>query len=94
MHVYHLEVTTVLLSNNNLHFLARFSSYGVDREGQPPVEDNSANEVVVPETNCPLSPTQLAELHALYDIPLSPNDNFSINLLVNVLQFVENNVTV
>ena len=40
------------------------ASYGVDWDGPPPVDGNSTNEVVVPETNCPLSPTQLAELHA------------------------------
>ena len=39
-----------------------------------------------------LLPTQLADLHALYD-PLSPDDNFSVDLFLNVLQFVESNPT-
>ena len=70
---------------------ALFLGYGVDWDGPPPADDDNAGEVVVPETNCPLSPTQLAELHALYD-PFSPDDNFSVNLFLNVLQFVENNL--
>ena len=71
-------------------FRALFSTYGVDWEGSPlsDVSDNS-DVVAILQTRCPLSPSQLAELHALYD-PLSPTDDFAVNMYLNVLQFVQN----
>ncbi len=47
--------------------------------------------VVVPDTQCPLSANQLAELQSLYD-PMQASDNFAINMYSDVLQFVQNQI--
>ena len=65
-----------------------FETYGIDWIGPQAGDDN---DVIVPETRCPLSPTLLTELHALYD-PLGQRDDFHICLYLNVLRFVEDNV--
>ena len=60
---------------------------GIDWEGPPPLDDDTT--VIVPETRCPLSTRQLAELQSLYD-PLN-NDachDYGISLYLDVVEFV------
>ena len=67
-------------------FQALFATYGVDWSG-PPASDVLHNDtVVVPDTNCPLTPTEMAELQSQYN-PLGPCDDLSINMYLDVLQF-------
>ena len=94
LYLYYIRVASPV--DDHKHFLyfslfqALFSTYGVDWEGPPPSDDSDNSDVVaVPQTSCPLSPPQLAELHALYD-SLSPTDDFAVNMHLNVLHFVQN----
>ena len=65
---------------------ALFATYGVDWSGPPPSDVVSNDTVVVPDTNCPLTPTEMAELQSQYT-PLGPCDDLSINMYLDVLQF-------
>ena len=67
-------------------FQALFATYGVDWSGPPPSDVLSNDTVVVPDTNCPLTPTEMAELQSQYN-PLGPCDDVSINMYLDVLQF-------
>ena len=67
-------------------FQALFATYGVDWSGPPPSDVLSNDTVVVPDTNCPLTPTKMAELQFQYN-PLGPCDDVSINMYLDVLQF-------
>ena len=67
-------------------FQALFATYGVDWSGPPPSDVLSNDTVVVPDTNCPLTPTEMAELQSQYN-PLGPCDDLSINMYLDVLQF-------
>ena len=62
------------------------ATYGVDWSGPPPSDVLSNDTVVVPDTNCPLTPTEMAELQSQYN-PLGPCDDVSINMYLDVLQF-------
>lgn len=65
-----------------------FYTYGIDWDGPPPLDLNNSS-VVIPEINCPLSSSELVELHSLYN-PLSSCSDFGINVYLDVLTFVEN----
>ena len=65
---------------------ALFATYGVDWSVPPPSDVVSNDTVVVPDTNCPLTPTEMAELQSQYN-PLGPCDDLSINMYLDVLQF-------
>ena len=67
-------------------FQALFATYGVDWSGPPPSDVLNNDTVVVPDTNCPLTPTEMAELQSQYN-PLGPCDDVSINMYLDVLQF-------
>ena len=67
-------------------FQALFATYGVDWSGPPPSDVLSNDTVVVPDTNCPLTPTEMAELQSQYN-PLGHCDDVSINMYLDVLQF-------
>ena len=49
--------------------------FGIDNDGPLPLEDNTDEEVVVPETITPISEDQLVEFVELVD-PLSECDDF------------------
>lgn len=53
--------------------------------------DIDDHEVIVPEANCPISASRMAELRLLYD-PLCPCEDFAVNLYLDVLQFVQNQI--
>ena len=48
--------------------------------------DVDSNDVVVPPTNCPLSPSEMAELRSLCN-PLSTTDDLAVTMFLSVLQF-------
>ena len=61
----------------------RFSTYGVDWDGPPPSDGGTGDSdaVVVPETNCPLSRSEMAELNSHYN-PLNCSDNFAVDIYI------------
>ncbi len=67
-----------------------FYTFGVDWDGPPPDEDGDG-AVVVPQTRCPLSPSQLAELQLLYN-PTDAADDYATSMYFDVLQFVQNEI--
>ena len=70
-------------------FQALFATYGVDWSGPPPSDVVSNDTVFVPDTNCPLTPTEMAELQSQYN-PLGPCDDLSINMYFDVYTPVHN----
>ena len=64
-------------------------NYGIDPDGPlPDDEDNDIDEVAVPPTPCPLDSDQYDDLVLAVD-PLSRSDNYSIDVYLQVLRFVQ-----
>ena len=64
--------------------------YGIDWNA-PFSNEESADSVIVPVTDCPLSPADLAQLHTVVN-PLAETDDHGINHYITTIHFVQSKI--
>ena len=71
-----------------IHPQVNSQGYGIDWDGPLPQEDNEADQIEVPDCNCPLSEEQYRVLQDRIS-PLADSPSHGIDLYIETLELVE-----
>ena len=74
--------------HNSLNPQVNAQEYGIDWDGPLPQEDYEADQIEVPDYNCPLSEEQYRVLQDRIS-PLAVSSNHGIDLYIETLELVE-----
>lgn len=81
-----------LAISNPVQALFTPQEYGIDWDGPIPLTDDDADQVTVPECECPLTEEQFTQLQDTI-LPLESSDNYGIDLFNAVVEHVQANIS-